>query len=96
MHSDFKTGHSIYVDRNKAGIDRRDLAKRCFITPDAMKRIELGTRKVRPAELYEIAKHLGKTMEYYLGKPLLSDKSMSTVEMFEGTLDALDKLSIRK
>ena len=61
-----------------------------------MKRIEIGTRKVRPCELYEIAKCLGKTMEHYLGKPLLVDKSTTLDEMFEESLEALNNLGIRK
>tara|TARA_R110000822_G_scaffold128782_3_gene264671 strand:+ start:18747 stop:19037 length:291 start_codon:yes stop_codon:yes gene_type:complete len=96
MQDDFNIGHMIYVERNQAGMGRSEFAKLCYMTPDAMKRIEIGTRKVRPCELYEIAKRLGRTMEHFLGKPPLSDKSMSVVEMFEGTLEALGKLSIRK
>jgi len=95
-NSDFNLGHMIYVERNKAGLERSEFAKLCYLTPDAMKRIELGTRKVRPYELYEIAKRLGRTMEHFLGKPPLSDEYMSVVEMFEGTLEALGKLSVRK
>ena len=95
-NSDFNIGHTIYIDRERAGLGRNAFAKMVYMTPEAMKRVELGTRKVRPYELYEIAKRLGRTMEHFLGKPPLSDKSMSVVEMFEGTLEALGELSIRK
>ena len=96
VNSDFNLGHAIFVDREKAGILRSDFAKMVYMNTDTMKRIELGTRKVRPYELYEIAKRLGKTMEYYLGKPQLVDKSATIDEMFEGTLEALNNLGVRK
>jgi|TARA_R110002012_G_scaffold4651_4_gene21329 transcriptional regulator with XRE-family HTH domain len=75
MNADFNLGHKIYVDRNQAGFQRNEFAKMCKLTPDSMKRIELGTRKVRPYELYEIAKRLGQSMEHYLGKPRLAGKN---------------------
>jgi transcriptional regulator with XRE-family HTH domain len=75
MNSDFNLGHKIYIERNQAGIQRSDFAKMCSMTPDAMKRIEGGTRKVRPFELYEIAKRLGQSMEHYLDKPRLAGKN---------------------
>ena len=96
MQDDFNIGHMIYVERNQAGMGRSEFAKLCYMTPDAMKRIEIGTRKVRPYELYEIAKRLGKTMEHYLRKPLLVDKSTTLDEMFEESLEALNNLGIRK
>jgi len=95
-NSDFNLGHMIYVERNQAGLERSEFAKLCYMTPDAMKRIEIGTRKVRPCELYEIAKRLGRTMEHFLGKPPLSDKSTTLDEMFEESLEALNNLGIRK
>jgi len=75
MNSDFNLGHKIYIERNQAGILRSDFAKMCSMTPDSMKRIEGGTRKVRPSELYEIAKRLGQSMEHYLDKPRLAGKN---------------------
>ena len=96
MQDDFNIGHMIYIERNQAGLERSKFAKLCYMTPDAMKRIEIGTRKVRPYELYEIAKRLGKTMEHYLRKPLLVDKSTTLDEMFEESLEALNNLGIRK
>jgi len=75
MNADFNLGHRIYVERNQAGIQRSDFAKMCSLTPDSLKRIEGGTRKVRPYELYEIAKRLGQSMEHYLGKPRLAGKN---------------------
>ena len=96
MQSDFNIGHMIYIERNQAGMERSEFARLCYMTPDAMKRIEIGTRKVRPYELYEIAKRLGKTMEHYLNKPLLVDKSNALDEMFEESLEALNNLGIRK
>jgi len=96
MQSDFNIGHMIYIERNKAGLERAAFAKQCYMTPDAMKRIEIGTRKVRPYELYEIAKRLGKTMEHYLNKPQLVAKSNALDEMFEESLEALNNLGIRK
>jgi transcriptional regulator with XRE-family HTH domain len=96
MDSDFKIGNMIYVERHQAGMGRSEFAKLCYMTPDAMKRIEIGTRKVRPYELYEIAKQLGNTMEHYLGKPQLVDKTTTINEIFEGTLEALHNLGVRK
>jgi len=96
MQSDFNIGHMIYIERNQAGMERSEFARLCHMTPDAMKRIEIGTRKVRPYELYEIAKRLGKTMEHYLGKPQLVDKSNALDEMFGESLEALNNLGIRK
>ena len=75
MQSDFNIGHMMYIERNKAGLERATFTKQCYMIPDAMKRIEIGTRKVRPYELYEIAKRLGKTMEHYLNKPALVGKN---------------------
>ena len=74
QNSDFNIGHTIYIDRERAGLGRNAFAKMVYMTPEAMKRVELGTRKVRPYELYEIAKRLGKTMEHYLNKPQLEGK----------------------
>ena len=96
MDSDFNIGNMIYVERKQAGMGRSEFAKLCFIAPDAMKRIEIGTRKVRPYELYEMAKQLGNTMEHYLGKPQLVDKSTTLDEMFGEALEALNNLGIRK
>ena len=34
-NSDFNLGHMIYVERNKAGLERSEFAKLCYLTPDA-------------------------------------------------------------
>lgn len=75
VSSDFTIGHKVMLDRHWQGHERSAFAKKCYLTPDSLKRIELGTRKVRPHELYEIAKQLGRTMEHFLEKPVLVERS---------------------
>ena len=72
--SDLIIGNRIYTDRHMQSIDRRDLAITAQISYDALKRIENGIRKVKPTELYLIAKRMGRTMEHYLGVQQLQGK----------------------